>query len=115
MPETDTPVFEDDTDLPAGRRKADVPPHIWNALEDSAKRGIAKARTMTETDARSLRRQLASAAVRAKYTVRTEAAKVDGGRVRFKFSAESVQPEDGRDQAPGVPARIPARGGKTAK
>lgn len=80
-------TFEDDKDLPAGRRTLEVPDELMAALADSAKKKVAKARTETEQGVRDLRSLLNSAAVKAKYEVATECKALGEGKFRFKFSA----------------------------
>lgn len=87
MTDVTEPVFEDSAEMPSGRKARVVSKALWAALEDSAKRSIAKGITGAADVVDELKKDLGSAAVRAKYDVTTGSAAVDGGKVRLTFSA----------------------------
>jgi hypothetical protein len=82
-------MFEETDDTPAGRKSRTVSPDLMNVLAESAKRGKAFARTADPATIDELRKDLSSAAVRAKYDVTTGTALLESGLVRFTFIAKS--------------------------
>jgi hypothetical protein len=104
---TDTSlVFEDSDDKPTGRKARIVPDVVWNALADSAKRDVAKVVNASEDAIAALRRDLASAVVRARYDVTIATASLDGGKMRLRFSAVAKPVKPVAVPAPEVP--VPA-------
>jgi len=81
-------MWEESADIPPGRRSRQVPAELWEKLDESAKRQVAFARTGTEAVIEQVRRDLGSAAVRAKYEVTTQRTKVEGGKHRISFAAQ---------------------------
>jgi hypothetical protein len=95
MPSKDTPapdtqpeadVYEEIADVPPGRKSRQVPAELWAKLEESAKRNVGFSRTGSEAVIEQVRRDLNSAAVRAKFEVTTQRSKADG-RHRIAFGA----------------------------
>lgn len=85
----DTPLFEETDDVPAGRKARVIGQDLWNALAESAKRGKAFARTADETTIDDLRKDLASAAVKARYEVTTGTAVLENGLHKLTFAAKA--------------------------
>lgn len=82
-------AFEESTEIPTGRKARSIAQHLWNHLEDSAKRGVAKVSpAMSHEEVAKLRKDLTSAAVQAKYDVTTETQKLDNGLAKLKFAAK---------------------------
>lgn len=82
-------VFEETDAVPAGRKARTIDPILWSALADSAKRGVAFSRTAAENVIDELRKDLSSAAVRAKYDVTTGTAQLEGGLHKLTFAARA--------------------------
>lgn len=94
-----TLVFDDTDDKPTGRKARVVSDVVWAALADSAKRDVAKSVTADPDTIESLRKDLASATVRAKYDVTTATADMEGGKIRLRFIAvakHADKPEKGK-------------------
>ena len=87
-PETpDEVIFEDSEDIPSGRKARVIKSGLWNALADSAKRHVAKVAVLAPDAIEELRKDLSSAAVRAKYNVVTSTAALPDGRAKLTFHA----------------------------
>jgi hypothetical protein len=85
-PPTDT-GYEETTQMPRGRKARKVPQELWIKLADSAKRGVAFARTAAPDVIDELRRDLGSAAVRAKYIVTVDTDKASETAHKLTFAA----------------------------
>lgn len=86
----DTPTddgFKETSELPSGRKARTVPPVVLAKLEESAERNVGFSKTGTKREIDELRKDLASAAVKAKYEVTTGSKDVGNGRVTLTFSA----------------------------
>jgi hypothetical protein len=81
-------MFKETTVIPRGRKARRVSAELWEALEDSAARGVAFSRTDTPEAIDQLRRDLTSAAVRARYDVTTETTHIDDGTEKLAFAAQ---------------------------
>ena len=79
--------FTETKELPRGRRARNVPADLWNVLEDSAKRSVGFSKTAAPDVIDQLRRDLGSAAVRAKYAVTVSTDKSDDKKHVLTFSA----------------------------
>lgn len=108
---SDALVFEDTEDVPAGRKARVVSAQVWQALEDSAKRGVAKTITADSGTIDELRKDLASAAVRAKFDVVTATAATEGGGMKLRFSATAKPGKAAAAPVPG-PVVAAAKGAK---
>lgn len=86
-----TLVFDDTDDKPSGRKARVVGDQVLAALADSAKRDVAKSVTASPDVIESLRKDLASAVVRAKYEVTTATADMEDGTIRLRFIAVAKQ------------------------
>ena len=82
-------MFEETTEVPAGRKVRVIPAELWNALADSAKRSVAFARTAEADVIDDLRKDLSSAAVKARYDVTTGTAQLENGMHKLTFAAKS--------------------------
>lgn len=80
-------IFEETATVPAGRKARAIGQELWNALADSAKRGVAFSRTASAEAIDELRKDLSSAAVRARYEVTTGTAQLEGGMHKLTFAA----------------------------
>lgn len=81
-------MFEETTEVPSGR-KARVPSKaLLEKLAESAKRGVAFHKTDAPEAIDDLRKDLASAAVRAAYEVVTGTAQLEDGKHRLTFAAK---------------------------
>lgn len=89
MADKTEPMFEETTDIPAGRKAREVSRKVWNALADSAKRGIGFRYTADADVIAELRKDLSSAAVRLKYEVTTGTTQLENGQHRLTFSAKA--------------------------
>lgn len=85
----DEVVFEDSEEIPSGRKARVIKSGLWHALADSAKRQVAKVAVLSPDAIEELRKDLSSAAVRAKYHVVTSTAALPDGRAKLTFSATS--------------------------
>lgn len=83
----DEVIFEDTDDIPTGRKARVIKSGVWNALADSAKRHVAKVAILAPDAIDELRKDLASAGVRAKYNVVTSTAALPDGRSKLTFHA----------------------------
>lgn len=81
-------IFEETETVPAGRKARVIGNELWNALADSAKRGVAFSRTASGEAIDELRKDLSSAAVRARYDVTTGTAQLEGGMHKLTFAAK---------------------------
>lgn len=88
MAEKTDHIFEETSDIPAGRKAREVSKVVWNALAESAKRNIAFKRTAEADVITELRKDLTSAAVRAKYDVTTGTTQLEDGKHRLTFAAK---------------------------
>lgn len=88
----DEPMFEETTNLPSGRKARTVPDEVWAHLEDAAKRGVGFSRTAAPHVIDDLRKDLGSAAVRAKYHVTLGTEKLSDTRHKLTFSARHKPP-----------------------
>lgn len=84
-----TGMFEETATVPVGRKARTVSKELWAALEDSAKRGVAFARTADPDVIDLLRKDLASAAVKAKFDVTTSTAHLENGSHKLTFAAKA--------------------------
>lgn len=84
--------FEETPDIPTGRKSREVSDELWALLAGSAERSTAWTKTAPNAVIDELKKDLATAKVRAKYKVTIESEKVDDDTTRLKFSA-SVKPE----------------------
>ena len=82
-------VFEETDAIPAGRKARVIGQDLWNALADSAKRTVAFARTAAPDVIDELRKDLASAAVKARYDVTTGTAELENGMHKLTFAARA--------------------------
>lgn len=93
-PQTDN-GFTETAELPRGRKARQVPDDLWNVLEDSAKRSVGFSKTAAPEVIDQLRRDLGSAAVRAKYAVTVSTNKENDKKHVLTFSARlKDQPSD---------------------
>lgn len=90
--QTNEPAFEETTTMPRGRKARQIPKEVWEHLEASATRGVGFAKTAHPQVIDELRRDLGSAAVRAKYDVTTGTEKLDDAKHRLTFSARHKRP-----------------------
>jgi len=81
--------FTETAELPRGRKARQVPQDVLNVLEDSAKRGVGFAKTAAPNVIDELRRDLGSAAVRAKYEVTVSTEKLSDKSHKLTFSARA--------------------------
>lgn len=115
--------FEETEDIPAGRKARVISADLWTALAKSAANGKAFARTASETAIDELRKDLGSAAVRARYEVTTGTAALENGLHKLTFAARAKTPAapvagtpDGAAPAADAPETPSgARNGKSAK
>lgn len=84
--------FEETDVVPAGRKARVIGNDLWNALADSAKRGVAFSRTAGAEVIDDLRKDLSSAAVRLKYDVTTGSTQLENGEHKLTFSAKAKTP-----------------------
>jgi hypothetical protein len=89
----DEPVFEDSASLPRGRKARSVSEPLKAALEDSAKRGVGKVVTGSETMIGTLVGDLGSAWVKRNYVITTETESLPGNRRKLVFSATAKPAE----------------------
>jgi hypothetical protein len=87
MTDSQDEVFEETAEVPTGRKTRVISPARWARLEESAKRGIAFAREAAPEVIAELRKDLMSAAVKAKYDVTTSTAVLENGLHRLTFGA----------------------------
>lgn len=101
--------FTETAAIPRGRKARQVPDELWNVLEDSAKRSVGFSKSASPTVIDELRRDLGSAAVRAKYEVTVSTEKVSDKQHRLTFSARVRETaENGGDATPAEPAETTA-------
>jgi hypothetical protein len=86
-------MFEDSAQMPRGRRARTVSEALKIALEDSAKRGVAKVITGAETLIETVTADLSSAWVRKRYTVTRESEPLPGNRAKLTFAAVAKETE----------------------
>jgi hypothetical protein len=120
-------MFEETDEIPAGRKARSISPELWDALAKSAANGKAYSRTASETAIDELRKDLGSAAVRAKYDVTTRTQTLENGMHKLTFTARSKTPapapapaaaesSETPEETPAPAAETPAKsGGKAAK
>jgi hypothetical protein len=110
--------FEETDDIPSGRKARTISQDLWTALGKSAANGKAFARTAAESVIDDLRKDLASAAVRAKYEVTTGTTALENGLHKLTFTARSkttataAAPPDAAAAAPDSPETPATRKGK---
>lgn len=90
--------FVETTEIPRGRKARSVPEHVWRKLEESAKRGVGFAKTAAPNVIDDLRRDLGSAAVRAKFDVTTGTEKLSDKEHKLTFSAKRKVPAEAASQ-----------------
>jgi hypothetical protein len=88
----DNPVPADDgftetSELPSGRKARQIPPVVLAKLEESASRNVGFSKTATKREIDELRKDLASAAVKARFDVTTGSKDAGKGLVTLTFSA----------------------------
>jgi hypothetical protein len=93
-------LFSDTEEKPTGRKARTVPKSLWEALEDSAKRGVAKVAESDKEVIGDLLKDLGSAAVRKRYTLTTATKATDTGGVRLTFHAVAKTPEPASAERP---------------
>lgn len=93
-------LFSDTNEKPTGRKARTVPKSLWEALADSAKRGVAKVAEADKEVIGDLLKDLGSAAVRKKYTLTTATKATDTGGVRLTFHAVAKAPEPASAERP---------------
>lgn len=79
--------FEETSEIPTGRKARMVSQVLWDKLADSAKRDVGFARQGSAKEIAELRKDLTSAAVKAKYDVTTGTREVEKGVIRLTFKA----------------------------
>lgn len=87
-PQKSETSFEETTVLPRGRKARSVESEVLEKLAESARRGVGFARTAAPNVIDDLRRDLGSAAVRAKYEVTTHTEKISATHHRLTFAAK---------------------------
>ena len=92
--------FTETVEIPRGRKARQVPQDLWNVLEDSAKRNVGFAKTAAPNVIDDLRRDLGSAAVRAKYEVTTSTEKINDKQHKLTFSARAKETADTAETSP---------------
>ncbi len=92
--------FTETKEVPTGRSARKVSDDLWELLAASAKRSTAWVKTAPAAEIDELKKDLGTAAVRAKYKVTINTEKGDNGAVKLKFSAVA-KPAD-------TPAETPA-------
>jgi len=103
MPEVDE-LYEESGEIPAGRKARIISPTLWAKLEEASKRQVAFSRVAAEEVIDDLRKDLTSAAVKAKYEVTTSTAHLDDGRHKLTFSARAKQAPKPAKEDPAVKA-----------
>lgn len=93
-------LFTDTDDKPTGRKARVVSDALWAALADSAKRDVAKVVEAAELVIDEVVKDLASAAVRSKYTVTTATKALDTGGIRLTFHAVAKPVEPASAEPP---------------
>lgn len=79
--------FTETDEVPTGRSARKVSDELWKLLAGSAERGTAWTKTAPAAEIDDLKKDLGTAAVRAKYKVTINTEKGDNGTVKLKFSA----------------------------
>lgn len=98
MPKTqDDNGFTETNVLPRGRKSRQIPDSLWDVLADSAARLVGFSKTAAPDVIDQLRRDLGSAAVRAKYTVTVSTDKSDENKHTLTFSARTKDVEPAAD------------------
>lgn len=92
--------FEETPEVPTGRIARKVSDELWALLAGSAERSTAWVKTAPAAEIDELKKDLGTAAVRAKYKVTINTEKGDNGTVKLKFSAVDKPAE--------TPAETPA-------
>lgn len=82
-----TDGFEETTEKPSGRQARNVDPVLLEKLEQSATRNVGFKKTGTTKEIDELRKDLASATVKAKYRVTTGTKDAGNGMTVLTFSA----------------------------
>lgn len=91
--------FEETAELPRGRKARDVPESVLKRLADSAARNVAFTKQAAPDEIEKLRRDLGSAAVRAKYIVTVATEKVNDTLHKLTFSAKTKPTETPAENA----------------
>lgn len=81
--------FTETKDVPRGRKSRSVPDVVWSKLEDSAARGVAFSKTAKPDVIDELRKDLGTAAVRAKYDVTMNTEKLNERSHKLTFAAKA--------------------------
>jgi hypothetical protein len=89
--------FTETAEMPRGRKPRIVADKLWEKLTESAKRGVAFSKSNTPEVIEELRKDLCSAAVRAKYDVRIATDKADAAIHKLTFAAKR-RPEKPTDK-----------------
>lgn len=79
--------FKESKEIPRGRKSRQVPDIIWAKLADSAARNVAFSKTGKPDVIDELRKDLGTAAVRAKYEVTVNTNKVNDHSHELTFAA----------------------------
>ncbi len=108
-PSDDSEMYEETDIVPAGRKSRVIKPALWQTLADSAKRQKGFARTAAADVIDELRKDLASAAVRAKYDVTTATAVLENGLHKLTFAATEKPETTPDDKVTPLPERKPAK------
>lgn len=88
--------FEETTEVPAGRKARTLSESLAAKLDEAAKRGVAFSRTGSPDVIDELRKDLGSAAVKAKYVVTTATAQLENGMHKLTFSAKHKAAKTGK-------------------
>jgi hypothetical protein len=87
LPDDNTDGFTETTELPTGRKARMIPTAVWDRLEESARRRVGFSKTGSKKVIDELRKDLASAAVKAKFDVTTGSKDAGKGQITLTFSA----------------------------
>jgi hypothetical protein len=81
--------FTETKDIPRGRKSRSVPDLVWAKLAESATRNVAFVKTGKPDEVDELRKDLGTAAVRAKYEVTVNTDKVSDKLHKLTFAARA--------------------------